>query len=286
MALTPEVRSTQTGSLALVEGTSPEVRANQTGVMALGIYPTEELRASNTSVFSLQEEDLDVSVSNAGVLVLARGRVSDPNVRAWTFTLDGHDFYVINVGDQETLVYDVSVGEWVTWGNDDKKIFYAKTGINWLGAKKLADEYGSNILVGHDTAGTVMILDPRRSVDEFPVPDDPSNPTTYDFRRQVTVQTVVPAGYYSVPCFDVQLHGSIGDNNPESTNLTVTLEYSDDRGKSYSEAGTLNIPSEDYDFRVNWRSLGSYETPGRLFRFTDFGAIQRLDGINVEDGLE
>lgn len=286
MALTPEVRVSNTGTFSLTQLTADDLRTTQTGVMTLGSFPAERVDVSNTGVQTLVDYQKEIRVSNSQVLALAQGRISDPNVRAWTFTLDGHDFYVLNVGDQETLVFDASVGEWVTWGNDERSVFFAKTGINWLGGDKLADTYGSNVLIGHDTAGTVMILDPRKSVDESPIPDDVNNPPTFNFRRQVTVQTVVPSGYYSVPCYDVQLHGSIGDNDEEANNLTVTLEYSDDRGKSYTSAGSLTVPSEDYDFRVNWRSLGSYETPGRLFRFTDYGAMKRLDGVNVEDGLE
>lgn len=284
MAAAAEVRSSQAGSLVLAEAVSPEVRAIQAATMVLGIYPTEELRASQAGALVLVDShSKEVRASQAATMVLARGRVSDPNVRAWTFTLDGHDFYVINVGDLETLVYDATIGDWVTWGNNNDSVFYAKTGINWIGAKGFADEYGSNILVGHDTAGTLMILDPDFQADESPIPDDDRK---FDFRRQVTTQTVISPGYSRIPCFGLQAYGSIGDNDADVSDLTVTLEYSDDRGNTYFNAGTLAVPNDDYDFRLNWRSLGSMQAPGRLFRITDYGAMKRLDGLEMEDNTD
>jgi hypothetical protein len=286
MALTPEVRSSQAGALALTGGegaAAPDINVSQVAAMALGIFPTEELRVSSVGTLLLVDEhSKDVNVSQATTMVLALGRIKDPNVRAWTFTLDGHDFYVLAVGDEETLVYDASTGEWATWGSDDLDIFQGKVGINWTGSGSLASTYGSNVLVGHDTAGTLFLMSPDEATDDHAAMGDEIK-TAFD--RRVTAQFVINSGYASVPCYGVQLFGSIGQNAADITSpeLNVTLEISDDRGVTWINAGSLTPPADTYSFRLNWQSLGSMEVPGRLFRVTDRGALQRLDGLELED---
>lgn len=280
MALTPEVRSSQAGTLSLVEGTSPELRASQLGTMVLGAFPTEELRASQAGAFVLvAEHTKDIRASQAASLVLARGRILDPRVIAWTFTLDGHDFYVLNIGDLETLIFDVSTGEWYTWGSDDLPVFQGKVGINWTGIGRIMADR-SNVLVGHDSAGTVYLMNPDGDLDDHPTEETLKTA----FRRRITAQFVVGRGYDFPPCYGVQLYGSIGQNGTElpDADLTVELEYSDDRGNSWQSAGTLSPPDEDFDFRLQWTSLGSMQAPGRLFRVIDEGALKRIDGFEIE----
>lgn len=44
------------------------------------------------------------------------------DIRAWSFQQDGHTFYVITGGGLETsLVYDLSIGEWVEWSYLDEQ---------------------------------------------------------------------------------------------------------------------------------------------------------------------
>jgi hypothetical protein len=93
-------------------------------------------------------------------------------------------------------------------------------------------------------------------------------------------QISIKGGYSSIPCFGVQLYGSIGSGDGE---LTVGLTYSDDRGFSYADAGEITLTPEAYTQRVNWRSLGSMRAPGRLFRITDTGALKRIDGMETDD---
>lgn len=283
MALTPEVRASQAGTLALSES-SNDVRVSQATSMVLGIFPTEEVRASSAGMLALVDQHTkDVRASQATSMVVALGRISNPNVRAWTFTLDGHDFYVLSVGDEETLVFDVLTNEWFTWGNDDLDVFQGKIGINWTGAGSLPSRYGSNVLVGHDTAGALFLMNPDEATDDHPTEGEDIKTS---FQRRVTAQRVINAGYSFPPCYGVQLFGSIGDYDTEviSADLSVTLEFSDDRGKTWLSAGSLTPPLADYDFRLNWQSLGSMRAPGRLFRVTDRGALQRVDGLELEDG--
>ena len=87
-------------------------------------------------------------------------------------------------------------------------------------------------------------------------------------------------GYDSTRVFEVQLLGSLGQTDGIS-DLEVELLYSDDRGDSYVSAGAITTQDDNYDIRASWRSLGSFRSPGRLFRIEDDGALKRIDSLTV-----
>lgn len=256
------------------------VQASQARVLAAGIYPSDGLQVSQALVQASEDSHGgDVQVSQALVLVAAIGRVADPKVRAWTFTLDGHDFYVLRCGQFETLVYDVSTKMWHVWGSGTDDLWRAYIGIGWFGARKAGSVFGSSIVVGDDGNGSLYFLNPEGVYDDDALVGSASPQT---FERVLTAQYVQFPGYDSVPCFDVQLFGSAGEVN--ESNLTVELTYSDDRGHNYTSAGSQLLAADAYNVRMNWQSLGSMEAPGRLFKITDYGALKRIDGLMIDDG--
>jgi hypothetical protein len=250
--------------------------------------PAQEIRATQAMTFAAEDSmGNELKVYQAHILVAVRGRVADPRVRAWTFTLDGHDFYVLQVGTFETLVYDLSTGEWFTWGSSDEATWRAKIGINWPGTGRLPGQYGTNILVGDDSVGALYFLDPNYDRDDNATGDGRKQ----DFIRRVTAQWVINSGYNFPPCYGVQAYGSIGatdalDPSDIPADLTVSLTYSDDRGNSYVDAGTFTVATDNWDFRLNWQSLGSMRAPGRVFRMEDWGAMRAVDGFEIEDGSD
>jgi hypothetical protein len=64
----------------------------------------------------------------------------------------------------------------------------------------------------------------------------------------------------------------------------VDLYVSDDRGQTYQDCGTINITPGDIDARLYWRSLGSMKAPGRIFKTVDYGALKRIDSMEMLDG--
>jgi hypothetical protein len=245
--------------------------------------PSDEVRVAQADVLVSSLTTSNVQVSQADVVVVYKSRVEDPKVRAWTFTLDGHEFYVLSLGIRETLVYDVSTGEWYTWGTGEQQLWRAKIGINWTGTGALPGLYGSNVLVGDDSTGALYFLSPDADEDE----DALEGATILrPFRRRLTAQYVIGAGYAAVPCFGVQAFGSIGETTvlQDLDKRGVTLEISDDRGDTWLDVGTLEPPLGDFAFRLNWQSLGVMQVPGRLFRLEDHGALKRIDDFELEDG--
>jgi len=254
------------------------VRVSQAIVLAAVAFPAAGLRAGQAVVLAAEDSNGGaVRASQAVVLAAVLGRTANPKVRAWGYAQDGHEFYVLRLGNIETLVCDITTGEWFTVGSGGGPIWRALTGTNWTGTGALPGAYGSNVLVGDDTTGTLYFLNPDGDFDDHPIDaGDDSRP----FTRQLTAQHLVDAGYDSVPCYGVQAFGSAGDNAEGD----VELEYSDDRGRSWISAGVITVAEGDYSARLHWQSLGLMDAPGRLFRFTDDGAIKRFDDFEIEVG--
>lgn len=254
------------------------VSVGQAAIVVAAIGPAVSADVSQAALVVAAESSEPVYVAQAALIVAARGRTDEPKVRAWTFTLDGHDYWVLRCANIETLVVDLLSREWYVWGSNTTDLWKAYTGFNWLGGRELAGAY-SEVVVGDDTTGALYFLDPAGYVDDDAVEGaDLPRP----FTREVTAQHIVGAGYDVVPCYGVQLFGSQGQTLADD--LTVELRVSDDRGVSYTSVGSIDVDSGDYDVRLHWRSLGSMEAPGRLFKIVDTGALQRIDFLTMEGG--
>lgn len=251
-------------------------QAEQVQVLAAGNYPAASSKASQAQVLVTTRTIANlVQSSQFQVLVAARGSVNDPSVKAWSFTLDGHDYYVLRLGNTETLVFDVASDSWYTWGYDAANLWRTLDGTDWIGCGTLLKTFGTNVVVGDDGNGALYFLDPGSDVD-----DDPSSGSTTPrpFTRELQTQYML-RGYGGTPCYGIQLQGSVG-----SYSGTVNLTVSDDRGNTYKDVGTVTTTVGDYSTRINWRSLGSMNSPGRLFKFTDYGALKRIDSLDLQDG--
>lgn len=256
---------------------TPDARVSQAFVRSVFNYPAEYARISQTFLRSLDEPRSSVNVSQLFVRALIKGRVDEPKIKAWTFTQDGHDFYVLRLGSAgATLVFDTHSEQWSVYGSGTGNPWRAYTGRNWQGGRKLALPW-SDVVVGDDGNGALYFLSPDDDYDDDSIS---GADTPRAFRRRLTGQVVVKPGYFSAPCFGVQLFGSIGSGDD---GLTVNLQVSDDRGFNYDDMGDITLSADDYNARVNWLSLGSMDAPGRLFRITDTGALKRVDGLEMDD---
>jgi len=92
-------------------------------------FPTVSIEASQArSLVTLGFGGTTIEISQARTLGVVRGRIGNPKLRVWTFSLDGHDFYVLRLGDTETLVYDLYSEQWVDWANLQKEFWRANNG--------------------------------------------------------------------------------------------------------------------------------------------------------------
>lgn len=277
MALTPTIEASQGFVFSVTGGATPSVEITQAFVTAIANFPTESVEVSQAfNLVVTGGATSDIEVSQAFIMVVVRGRVEDPAVRAWTFTLDGHDFYVLRLGNIETLVYDFHAEQWYVYGSHDTDIWRAFTGINWQGGNYLSQPYGTNIVVGDDGNGALYFLNTDQSYD-----DDAREGESVlrEFTREVYGQ-VPTRSFDAIPCYGVQLMGSIGEMT-EAALTTVTLYTSDDQGNTYDSQGAVTIPNAGYDTRVEWWSLGQFTAPGRLFKVTDRGTLHRIDYLEM-----
>jgi hypothetical protein len=276
MAATPSIQVSQ-GDVNVISSATGNIQISQADTAAVYNFPAEEIQTSQVDVQVSYQGASKMQVSQVDVIAIVKGRVDDPSIRAWTYTLDGHDFYVLRLGNDETLVYDVATEQWSVYTTGNSAYWSVYTGTNWIGGNNFAKDYGSNVIVGSDSNGALFFLDPTK-------PEDDSLAGNYivPFLRRITGQ-LISRGYNYNPLYEVQLLGSL---NQESLalDLDVELLYSDDRGDSYVSAGTITTVPNDYTVRGSWRSLGSFTSPGRLIRIEDHGALARIDSLTVNLG--
>lgn len=269
----------------LVAGQVPANSLRATNVSALVAlnYPAHgEYISTVSSLLAVQSED-PLRVTNAAVLVAVKGRTQNPKLRAWTFTLDGHDFYVLRLGTMGTLVYDLSSGQWMDWDAFSQIYWPVNCGFNWVDGQGITDSsgntFGSNVVVGDDTYPLLWILEPLQPYDQSP--DGPLDPQQqYNFTRILQGQFPV-VGREVVPCYAAWLTTDMG--NPAYVGAGVKLEISDDAGVSYQDMGTITITAGHNYPELAWYSLGQVQAPGRLFRITDDGAVARIDTLEMND---
>lgn len=275
------------GQLSQAQGVivvdSPALRSDISQLQAVIVYTKPAVSSSLSQLQTIIVADnpaLYAQASQVQAIVIYAGTAANPKIRAWTYSMDTHDFYVLQLGSTgETFVYDTFSEQWTIWGRADSLHWNVGYGMNWIGAGNNRLNYGSDVVCGDDTNGALYFLDP-----EYPYDDDRDTGTTDAqlFQCQATGQVMLEGNAF-VPCGSVKLTGSFGDTYDDSL-TAVTLEYSDDAGRTYVDAGTIDIAPADYAARVEWRSLGAMKAPGRMFRITDYGAVVRIDRLEIPNG--
>lgn len=279
MVATPEVRVTEGDALVALHTSSVELRTTEGNVLSAINYPTPLERTTWAAEMVSVKFGMDLRVSQAAVLVAVRGRVQNPKVRAWTFTLDGHDFYVLRLGNSTTLVYDLYSEQWMDWDAFGLSYWPVNIGFNWVDGQGLSgDTAGSNVLVGDDSYPLLYFLNPTQPFDQSPEPLD----TQQEIYFPRTIQGQVPmVGRQVMPCYTVWLTTDMG--SPAYLGAGVKLEISDDAGKTYDDMGTVTVTLGENSPELAWYSLGQIQAPGRLFRITDDGAVARIDNMEMND---
>lgn len=279
MALTPTINANKATTLTVARANTPSLRANKATALAVVNRPSDEVQANQAAVMVPVRASHEMHVNSATVLVVAKGRIAHPNMLIWTAALDDHEFLFIQL-QTETLVYDFLAKQWSTWGAGENNKMAVQVGQNWnadIGSimAGLGGATMSNIVCGDDTTGALYFMNPLGADD-----DDALGSRKLPFRRAITGQ-LLTRDRGKTRLNRVEVMSSSGF--PVSgENLTVTLEYSDDKGVSYRSAGGKTIAEGNYSAAFEWRSLGSYGTPGRLVRLVDYGGLTRVDDWTSE----
>lgn len=266
--------------LSGITSITPDIRASQAKTYATINFPTKHEQISQAIALATTDVNGPMRASQGVILAAVAGRIANPRVRAWTYTLDGHDFYVLRLGDSGTLLYDTNSKQWYEWKNGSTKMWSVNAGFTWIGGQNLAYQYGSNIVVGDDSWGLLWFLDPTQPYDNHP--DENTVRQQIPFLRIVTGQVVV-RGRTPEPCYTIFLNGDNYGLTVTDFTPGVTLSHSDDQGKTYTDAETINVSIDTENLPYEWYSLGSIYAPGRMIQITDNGVFARIDSMGMND---
>ena len=179
---------------------------------------------------------------------------------AWTYTFDGHTFYVLNLANEGTYVYDTVTGQWSNFQTQG----YGTTWNFMFG-----NQWGQRV-VGADAVDPALYeLAPSAVFDE-------------GWRDIVHTVTGILASRnrVGIRVDAARISGSIGYID-DTAGALLTMRFSDDNGTTWSPNYSVNLYEAKTKYEIAYRSLGMFRSPGRLFQFTDVGGLIRIDGADV-----
>lgn len=194
-------------------------------------------------------------------VVYSTGIPGSDRTRAWTFVLDGHTFYVLDLGTEGTFLYDIDTQQWCQFVTDGHNGWNLKNGIRWGTVGR--------VLGGDETGGFVWELDPDITTDES------FRQITHTVTGNITTRSRV---FHAVE--SVRIAGSLGAVT-DTSGAQFSLRFSDDGGNTWVGPFIVELVENDFSGEVAWTSLGSFMAPGRVFEFSDVGGLQRIDGADV-----
>jgi hypothetical protein len=185
--------------------------------------------------------------------------------RAWTFTLDGHTFYVLDLGAEGTWVYDKTTQTWSQWYTDTYVQWNVANGCMW----------GTRI-VGGDLASSNVYEVAASNVQDYGAVDIPHCVTG-------GIVTRSRDGFSLDALLLSASRGELG----EVAGTTLNMRFSDDNGETWSDYFPISLVNADYSQDLRWASLGNFQAPGRVFEISDDGGPISLDGLDAfMDGFD
>lgn len=185
-------------------------------------------------------------------------------LRAWGFELDGHEFYVLRLGQIGTFVYDRNTGQWSEWRTGADGNWDAAVGGNW----------NSYVIAGALDDSYLWSISPEQSLDSVGVV----------FGGAAIIRTVT--GITTIRGRDRQRVGAVrvtaSVGATDISGATMSLRFSDDGGVTFSSLITIAMSATDTYQDLAFRSLGSMRSPGRVFEISDTGGATRIDDAVIE----
>lgn len=205
-------------------------------------------------------------VSGPGLAELIR-KVSAMDLKAWTYQVDDHRFYVLTLGADSTWVYDLD-GQGAQWATT------SSLGYPYWRAT-LGASMGDLTIALDPTTAQVYSLDPDKHMDgASAVP--------------VTCSAVVDGQDTSIPCANVAMVLDFGGGpySGQGAAPLIGMRYSDDQAKTWSAWAYQPLAVAGvYNLLPRWNGLGQIPAClGRIFQFTvsdPVGVIYKRLYINL-----
>lgn len=258
-------RTSQLPLLALSVKQNINARASQLVLMALDVPQETKLARTSSAVETILRSAgaTNVTTRTSQIALNVLYRASPPAVkrnRAWTYDLDGHSFYVLDLGEQGTFLYDQVTNQWCNFSTQGfEPAWNFVNGCMW-----------GNRIVGADSiSDAIWEMIPTAVVDE-------------DWRD---IAHIVTGGIQTrnrtfVGCDAVRVTASIGLLD-QVNGSQMLLRYSDDSEATWSDYFVVDLIHDDFDGEIAFRSLGSFMAPGRIFELSDSGGLIRIDGADA-----
>lgn len=230
-----------------------------------------EAKLAKSCVLALMDRGInaDVNISNCAVLVAKKKKTDGaPRQKAWTYDLDDHTFYVLDLETQGTFVYDVSSQAWTKFETQGYGRWNFTNGFFWKSA---------GVIVGGDLYNSsIYEMNPDSFLDMGNTPIVYRNtailPSTKSTGQRVDEARLLLS--IEKPILDLS-------ELPE-----VTLKWSDDNCQSWSPEFTMRL-TDQHQQMIKWTGLGSYNNIGRVFDISVVGAFTRFDTLIVRvEGVE
>lgn len=224
-----------------------------------GCKDRDSVAALDNTLFMVGENNIAYRIDGVPVRISNHGieeRIArSATAKAWTFCWDGHEFYVVTLAT-ETLVYDVSTGEWTQ--------FTFSTGFPSVGFYD-----GETVFAG---GAKVWTMTDR--------PDDDGMAMERLFTYVIPTEAPI-----SCDCIEVQLSPGVTATGSEPA--LIQHRVSNDQGRSWGDWVEASTGfGGDYRKRVRYRRQGMVDAPGRLgeVRITDATSV-RFSGVEMNPPL-
>lgn len=246
--------------LAANQGRASAEVSELVALVAIADPPTRYIDTSE--VVALVAYEKAEPVTQVSELVMLVTYVSTPpetyNSRAWGFTLDNHNFYVLHLGQEGTFVFDQEAQQWYQWQTEGYNNWNMENGIEW----------NDQVYAGDSVGPTLWRLDPDGFLDE-------------DFKL---IRRIVTGGIPAVARQSISTGMFVLSISPEGplddqSDPYVQLEISDDDGKTFRSLGSILLNGDETQ-DLSWRGLGTIKYPGRIYRITDEGGVVRINGAD------
>jgi hypothetical protein len=226
--------------------------------------PTQSKFArASMSALLVSRKGVPVTVRQAQLPMLIMYRTGVPapkRARCWSFVLDGHTFYVLNLAEEGDFLFDTVTQQWCHWSTAGfDKQWNFQNGTMW-----------GNRIVGADLLNDyVWEMDPSATLDNG----------FRDIEHIVTGGISTRSRTY-IGCDSVRVSASFGLLD-EVNGSVMNLRFSDDQEETWSDYFPVSLTEDDFDGEIAFRSLGSFMAPGRIFELSDTGGLIRIDGADA-----